>query len=70
MNDTREFNVDVALRRLEEINARLSNSNIELAESLELYKEGVLLANQCQEHLVGVEQFIQTINGPSDDDVE
>lgn len=70
MNDTREFNVDEALKRLEEINARLANSNIELSESLELYKEGVLLANKCQEHLVGVEQIIQTINGPSDDEVE
>ncbi|MBQ8084794.1 MAG: exodeoxyribonuclease VII small subunit [Lachnospiraceae bacterium] len=59
----KEFNVDEALDRLEEINKKLSEKGIALNESLELYKEGTVLAAKCQEHLEGVEKTLQIING-------
>ena len=63
MEDKQEFNVDEALDRLEKINAELACKDIALKDSIELYKEGVLLAAKCEEHLVGVEKELQIING-------
>ena len=42
----KEFNVDEALDRLEEINKKLAEKGIPLNESLELYKEGTMLATK------------------------
>ena len=61
MEENKEFNVDEALNRLDEINQRLAAKNITLKESLELYKEGTKLAAECQEHLMGVEKELQVI---------
>ena len=60
--DQEDFNVDDALDRLEEINRKLADKDIELNESIELYREGTVLAAKCKEHLVGVEKVLQTIN--------
>lgn len=57
-----EFNVDEALDRLEEINKRLADKDIALNDSIELYKEGTILATKCKEHLTGVEKVLKTIN--------
>ena len=59
----KDFNVDEALNRLDEINKQLADKDIALNDSLELYKEGTMLAARCQEHLVGVEKTLQIING-------
>ncbi len=58
----KEFNVDESLDRLEEINKKLAEKGIPLNESLELYKEGTMLATKCREHLEGVEKQLQIIN--------
>ncbi len=58
----KEFDVDEALERLEEINSKLASGEQALTESIDLYKEGVTLANKCKEHLEGVEQELQIIN--------
>ena len=57
-----DFNVDEALDRLEEINRKLADKDIALDESIELYKEGTILATKCQDHLTGVEKVLKTIN--------
>ncbi|MBO4242272.1 MAG: exodeoxyribonuclease VII small subunit [Clostridiales bacterium] len=62
MDEKKEFNVDQAMNELEEINKKLSQPDIELKESLELYKKGVTLANECREHLMGVEKELEIIN--------
>lgn len=62
MQEKKEFNIDQALDRLEEINEKLAAQNIALNESLELYKEGALLAAQCKEHLTGIEKELILIN--------
>ena len=56
------FDIDKALTRLEEINTLLGRSGISLKESLELYKEGVQLAEQCKQQLEGVEKEIQILS--------
>ncbi len=61
-NEVEEFNIDEALERLDEINESLADEEITLKESMDLYKEGALLAQKCREHLVGVEQELKIIN--------
>ena len=56
------FNIDEALNRLEEINKKLSEKDIALNESLELYKEGTQLAAKCQEQLQGIEKELKILN--------
>ena len=58
-----EFDVEKALARIEEINSELGKSGTSLKQSLELYKEGVKLAEECKNHLEGVEKEIQILNG-------
>ncbi|MEE3466857.1 MAG: exodeoxyribonuclease VII small subunit [Eubacterium sp.] len=53
------FDIDAALTRMDEINEELAAGKLELSKSIELYKEGVLLATKCKEHLTGVEQELQ-----------
>ena len=57
------FNVDKALDRLEEINELLGKPDIELKTSLELYKEGALLAARCKEELEGIRRELDIVNG-------
>lgn len=61
MEENKDFNVDDALNRLDEINQKLAAKDITLKDSLELYKEGTRLAAQCQEHLMGVEKELQIL---------
>lgn len=57
-----EFDIDEALKRLEEINDRLAEKNIPLNESIKLYTEGTELAQKCQEHLQGVEKQLKILS--------
>ena len=56
------FNIDAALERLEEINGKLSAKDIALSESIELYKEGTLLAAKCRDELQGIEKELKILN--------
>ena len=56
------FNIDEALSRLEVINKKLSEKDIALNESIELYKEGTLLAAKCQKQLQGIEKELKILN--------
>ena len=60
--EQKEFDIDEALKRLEEINDRLAEKNIPLNESIKLYTEGTELAQKCQEHLQGVEKQLKILN--------
>ena len=59
--ENKDFNIDEALGRLEEINNKLSDKNASLDESIKLYNEGSELAKKCQEHLEGVETQLQIL---------
>ena len=56
------FDIEAALTRMEEINGLLSQQNTSLRDSLELYKEGVSLAEECKKRLEGVEKELKIIN--------
>lgn len=60
--EEKEFHVDEALGRLDEINQKLSDKDIELNEAIELYKEGVKIAALCKENLADVEKTLEIIN--------
>lgn len=60
-----EFDVEKALERLEEINSELAKSGTSLKASLDLYKEGVKLAEECKTHLEGVEKEIKILSEES-----
>ena len=60
--ENEEFNIDESLNRLEEINDRLSEKDIALNESIELYKEGTILASKCKEQLQGIEKELKILN--------
>lgn len=62
VEENSRFNVDEGLRRLEEINQMLAQSNITLEESIRLYNEGTQLAAKCKEHLEGVEKELKIVN--------
>lgn len=56
MEENKEFNIDEALKRLEEINRKLAEEGISLSESLALYKEGVELSAKCKDNLDMIEK--------------
>ena len=58
-----EFNIEEALKRLEEINAELGKSGTSLKDSIELYSEGTKLSVKCKEYLEGVEKEIKVLSG-------
>lgn len=57
-----------ALKRLEEINKCLEEQDIDLANSLQLFEEGVKLTKTLQEDLSKSEQKINSIMGSSEPD--
>ena len=57
-----DFNIDEALKRLEAINSSLSAEDIPLTESIELYKEGTMLAAKCREQLQGIKAELKILN--------
>lgn len=54
-------------RRLDEVATRLEAGNLPLDQSIELYEEGMRLAQQCQALLTNVEQRIETLRGAYED---
>lgn len=54
-------------RRLDEVATRLESGNLPLDQSIELYEEGMRLAQQCQALLTNVEQRIETLREAYED---
>lgn len=50
-----------AIRRLEEIVSLLEDNNTSLDDSVELYKEGVLLSKICNNKLTNIEEQVAKI---------
>lgn len=66
----KDFRIEEALQRIEEINQLLGSSSTSLAESLQLYREGVELAEACRKNLDGVEKQIQELTPDGDEKQE
>jgi exodeoxyribonuclease VII small subunit len=52
---------EAVFTRLEEISALLEAGGLPLERSVDLYEEGMRLAQRCQELLTNVEQRIETL---------
>ena len=52
---------EVLFARLEEISGRLEEGGLSLEQSVDLYEEGMRLAQRCQDLLTNVEQRIETL---------
>ena len=60
MNEVENF--ENSVRRLKEIVSKLENGELTLAESIELYKEGARLSEDCRKALKTAELSVK-ING-------
>lgn len=61
-NENKDFIIEDAFSRLDEIAAKLESQDISLKDSLGLYAEGVKLVAACRENLEGVAKEIQILN--------
>lgn len=57
-----EINIEDSFKRLEEITALLEKPDTKLKEAMELYTEGVKLADSCKKTLEGVEKEIKILS--------
>ncbi|MDD6328266.1 MAG: exodeoxyribonuclease VII small subunit [Eubacteriales bacterium] len=62
MNEEKQFIIEDAFARIEEIHAALENPETSLKESMELYSEGVKLSTACRDYLQTMEKEIQILN--------
>ena len=56
-----EFDFEVAIKRLEEINDKLSTGNEGLDDSMKLFEEGLQLIQKCDKKLKGFETSINEL---------
>ncbi len=63
MSARKKEGFEALYRRLEETVARLEEGGLTLAESLELYEEGMKLARRCQELLQEAELRVTQLRG-------
>ncbi len=55
------FDFEAAIKRLEEINTKLSSENESLDESMKLFEEGLQLIQKCNKRLEGFETSINEL---------
>jgi Exonuclease VII small subunit. len=58
-----DFNIEDALKRIEEINQLLADKGTSLKDALALYQEGVQLSEKCRLSLEDVEKEIIVLSG-------
>lgn len=64
-----EINFETALKRLEEITARLEGENESLESALKLYEEAIGLVRLCNEKLESAERQIRILKTSPDGEV-
>lgn len=61
--------LEVAMKRLDEVVAKLSGEGVELEEALALYEEGVSLVRTCNERLENARRKINKIRLTGDGEI-
>ena len=56
-----EYDLETAMKHLDEVVERLSRENISLEDSLALYEEGVALVKHCTQRLEAAERKIKIL---------
>ena len=64
-----EYDLETAMKRLDEITEGLSKENVSLEDSLALYEEGVALVKHCNRKLESVERKINVLRMTADGEV-
>jgi len=62
MTDKERLSFEEALKKLEDIVAKLESDEITLDESIQLYEEGIKLSRYCTKRLEEAEQRIEKVN--------
>ncbi len=66
-NPNRVFELDLKLKRIEEIVEILDAGSVSLEEMINLYEEGMVLSTECRAYLENAEQRIIEISGKYSD---
>ena len=64
----KQLTFEEAMQKLEQINLQLKQSNTSLTKSIELYQQGLSLANYCKQQLLFATKKIEEINKENSDD--
>ena len=65
-----EYDLESAMKRLDDVVARLSKESISLEDSLALYEEGVSLVRVCNERLADAERKIKMLKISDEGEIE
>jgi exodeoxyribonuclease VII small subunit len=63
----RGVTLEEAMERLDDIAQQLGGAELELAESLALYEEGIRLLRHCEALMAGAEERIQQLRADGED---
>lgn len=66
MSEEKEFSIEAAMKRLEEITGLLEDADTSLADSMKYYSEGVKLVKECKDSLTEVEKEMIILNGDNE----
>jgi exodeoxyribonuclease VII small subunit len=69
ITEDKPMELESAMRRLNEVVAKLSGDGVELEEALALYEEGVSLVRMCNEQLESARRKINRIRLNSDGEI-
>lgn len=69
ITEDKPMELESAMRRLNEVVAKLSGDGVELEEALALYEEGVSLVRMCNEQLENARRKINRIRLNSDGEI-
>ena len=64
----KKLTFEEAMQKLEQINLQLQQSNTSLTKSIELYQQGLSLANYCKQQLLFATKKIEELNKENSDD--
>ena len=68
ITEINKYCVQEAMQKLEQINLQLQQSNTSLTKSIELYQQGLSLANYCKQQLLTATKKIEELNKENSDD--
>ncbi|MBO7310220.1 MAG: exodeoxyribonuclease VII small subunit [Clostridia bacterium] len=68
-NGIESYDLETAMKRLDEVVEGLSRENVSLEDSLRLYEEGVALVRLCNTRLDSVERKINALRMTADGEV-
>ena len=64
----KQLTFEEAMQKLEQIKLQLQQSNTSLTKSIELYQQGLSLANYCKQQLLSATKKIEELNKENSDD--